>query len=82
MTTSNTLVRSGTNRREAACHRCGWTQPLAKVSRSEQLRLGADQRFRWLCDDCLTELTGAHELVTTAAASYEPEHAARHRSVA
>jgi hypothetical protein len=84
MTTSNTLVRSGTKHREAACHRCGWTQSLSKVSRNEQIRLGSDQKYGWLCDDCVADLTGSRELVpsSTAATHDVPSHAARTRSVA
>jgi hypothetical protein len=85
MTNSKTLVRSGTKRREAACHRCGWTQSLSKVSRNTQIQLGSAQKYGWLCDDCVADLTGSRELVpssSTAATHEVPSHAARTRSVA
>ena len=58
MTTSDSTENSS-QRREAACHRCGWNQPVRKIGRAERAQLGAGHQFRWLCDDCVRDLTSA-----------------------
>jgi hypothetical protein len=86
MTTANTLVRNGTHRREAPCHRCGWTQPLSRLDRREQLRLATTEHYRWLCDDCVTDLTATGSQQPVTAGKGTPDAAAtqlgRTRSVA
>lgn len=86
MTTSNTLVANKTHRRDAPCHRCGWTQPLLRIERREQVRLSSTERYRWLCDDCVRELTGAGVAEKVAVGAPDTEVAAaqhgRTRSVA
>jgi hypothetical protein len=78
--------------RQGACHNCGWTQPLRKVTGSEAALIRhnarSDPRFglRWLCEECIVDLTSAEQ------AQPVPAHAgafrllspvpARHRSVA
>ena len=52
MTTSDS-TENGSHQREAACHRCGWNQPVRKIGRAERAQLGAGHEFRWLCDDCV-----------------------------
>jgi hypothetical protein len=86
MTTSNTLVRNGTHRREAPCHRCGWTQPLSRLDRHQQISLATTERYRWLCDECVTDLTatGVEERVTVGGTRSDAvaAQAGRTRSVA
>jgi hypothetical protein len=43
-------------RRQAACHRCGWTQPLMRIGRHEQAASGVGHAYRWLCTDCVDDL--------------------------
>jgi hypothetical protein len=45
--------------RHADCHRCGWNQPLTRVTRRQRAEFHSKESFRWLCDDCLVELTAA-----------------------
>jgi hypothetical protein len=45
--------------RQAECHRCGWQQPLTKVSRQQRVQFGMDRSVRWVCDDCLIDLVSA-----------------------
>jgi hypothetical protein len=86
MTTSNTLVSNGTHRREAPCHRCGWTQPLSRLDRHQQISLATTERYRWLCDECVTDLTATGVEERVAAGKGTPDAAAtepgRTRSVA
>jgi hypothetical protein len=51
--------------RHGTCHRCGWDQPLRKVTGripAEFRRVSGDSlraRLRWLCDECVADLTTA-----------------------
>ena len=41
------------------CHRCGWTDAVAKVTRRQRALFGSDNRFRQLCDECASDLIAA-----------------------
>jgi len=45
--------------RQAECHRCGWLQPLTKVSRQQRVQFGMDRSVRWVCDECMIDLASA-----------------------
>jgi hypothetical protein len=84
MTTSDS-TENGSHQREAACHRCGWNQPVRKIGRAERAQLGAGHQFRWLCDDCVRDLSsgGTPERVKTGAVKASGnDQARRSRSVA
>jgi hypothetical protein len=78
--------------RQGACHNCGWTQTLRKVSGSEAALIRRDFRggprfgLRWLCEDCITDLTsvGQTQPAPVAAGAFRLRLPApsRHRSVA
>ena len=83
--------REGTHRRLGACHQCGWTQNLRKVTGEEAVVIrnssvtGPRSGLRWLCGDCITDLTTVHgdEPVPTHAGSLSLAAAyARHRAQA
>jgi hypothetical protein len=42
--------------RTADCHRCGWTQPLTKVTRQQRAHFSSGRSFRWLCSECVADL--------------------------
>jgi hypothetical protein len=44
-------------RRAGACHRCGWAQPLYKVGRSQRPLQHADRTCRWICADCIDDIS-------------------------
>jgi hypothetical protein len=52
--------------RQAECHRCGWLQPLAKVSRQQRVQFSMDRSVRWVCDECLIDLASAASPVAEA----------------
>jgi hypothetical protein len=56
----DTVLNSGSHRPIADCHRCGWKQELRRVGRRDRRVIGALQGHRWICDDCITDLTRAH----------------------
>jgi len=83
--------REQTHERRGDCHRCGWTQSLRRVTPEEALVIrsnsvtGPRSGLRWLCGDCITELTSVREDAPTAAATGPVGLAtayARHRSAA
>jgi len=91
MSVSEFVGQDRIHRRHGACRHCGWTDSLQKVTRHQaaelrrsghSLRLG----FRWICDDCLSDLTGADQQrpVTVGSGPDRNLSAApvRHRSVA
>jgi hypothetical protein len=85
MTTSDVMEANSANRRRAACHRCGWTQSLVKVTRAQRAQFGSELAYHWLCDECMAELTLAtsqKELVASAAAGSPDGDSRHHRSVA
>ena len=62
------LIRANnkTSHRLAACHRCGWDQPLTRVDGSNRGRLGSGHAYGWLCNECIGDLSagpGSGELV-------------------
>jgi len=40
------------------CHRCGWSQPVTKVSRAQAKQLHFGRHAAFLCDECITDLRG------------------------
>jgi hypothetical protein len=83
--TNSESTDNSSQRREAACHRCGWNQPVRKIGRAERAQLGAGHQFRWLCDDCVRDLSsaGKHEPAQTSAVKdSRNDQARRSRSVA
>lgn len=59
MKVSVITAKSRATHRQAACHRCGWDQPLTRVDGRNRGRLGSGRSFGWLCDDCIDDLSGA-----------------------
>jgi hypothetical protein len=54
------LVHAGhVHPRQAECHRCGWPQPLTKVSRHQRVQFSLDHSVRWVCDECMLDLAAA-----------------------
>jgi hypothetical protein len=54
------LVHAGhAHPRQAECHRCGWLQPLTKVSRQQRAEFSLDGSVRWICDECMIDLASA-----------------------
>jgi hypothetical protein len=54
------LVHAGhAHPRQAECHRCGWQQPLTKVSRQQRVEFSMDRSVRWICDECMIDLASA-----------------------
>jgi hypothetical protein len=70
--------------RRDACHRCGWTQELVKVDRRQRAQFSSAARYRWMCDECIDDLTAdqpvavASHGLSSALQRFLPEH----RSVA
>jgi len=63
MSVSEFVSQDGIHRRHGACQHCGWTDSVQKVTRhqaAEMRRHGHGLRFgfRWICDDCVNDLTG------------------------
>jgi hypothetical protein len=84
MTTTETTENSS-HRRQADCHRCGWNQSVRKIGRAEQAQLGTGNQFRWLCDDCVRDLSsvGTQDRANTSAVKDSASEQARSsRSVA
>lgn len=71
MTARHTTAGTRTSR-QAACHRCGWTRVLTRIGRKERALVGSGRSYRWLCDECLTDLT------VTGSGSRAEEGATRH----
>jgi hypothetical protein len=66
MSVSEFVSQDGIHRRHGACQHCGWTDSLQKATRrqaAEMRRSGHTLRlgFRWICDDCISDLTGADQ---------------------
>ena len=66
MSVSEFVSQDGIHRRHGACQHCGWTDSLQKVTRhqaAEMRRSGHGLRlgFRWICDDCISDLTAADQ---------------------
>jgi len=61
--------------RHAACHRCGWKQPLNKVSGGDRQRLGTGRRYHWLCDGCWADLllVGVQERTLRSREDHSPD---------
>jgi hypothetical protein len=65
--------------RQGPCHNCGWTQTLRKVSSDQAALIRRNARggprfgLRWLCEECVLDLTSADQLETV------PSHAGAHR---
>lgn len=80
MTTSDGMAEGAADRRRSACHRCGWTLPLVKITRARRAKLGSATAYHWLCDQCIADLTlsasSAEPVASTTVASR------RNRSVA
>jgi hypothetical protein len=84
MTTSES-TENGSHSREAACHRCGWNQPVRKIGRAERAQLGVGHEFGWLCDDCVRDLSSAgtrEPAQATAVKDSRDDQVRRSRSVA
>jgi hypothetical protein len=47
--------------REGDCHRCGWTQPLTKITRQQRAEFSGNHSYRWLCAECVVDLQAAPE---------------------
>lgn len=47
--------------RQGDCHRCGWTQPLTKVTRRQRAEFTSGTSFRWLCAECVADLQASPE---------------------
>jgi len=67
--------------RQGPCQNCGWNQSLHKVTGPEAALIRHNSRFgprfglRWLCEECVIDLTSGEHV--------QPEPAqVRHRSVA
>ena len=66
MSVSEFVGQDGNHRRHGACQHCGWTDSLQKVTRHQAAQMrhgGLSLRFgfRWLCDDCISDLSGANQ---------------------
>jgi len=80
------------NLRQGACHSCGWTQSLRKVTGPEAALIRRNARgaprfgLRWLCQDCIADLSsaeqGQHVPALAGAFRLLSPAPARHRSVA
>jgi hypothetical protein len=75
-----------THSRRGACHRCGWTDGLTKVTRQRRALLGSGEHFRLLCDDCVTDLLASADSprlpARTRSAVVHPLRREAYRSVA
>jgi hypothetical protein len=87
--TLDRVAPSRVHGRRDACHRCGWTQELAKVDRKLRAQFSSVAHFRWLCDECIDDLTAEQPVpvethgLTSALQRFLPEHRSpEHRSVA
>src|ERR1700678_2637046 len=61
------LVHAGhAHPRQAECHRCGWLQPLTRVSRQQRVEFSMDRSVRWVCDECMIDLASAASPATEA----------------
>ena len=89
---ANQFEHQDCNFRQGACHSCGWTQSLRKVTGSQaalfrrNARGGPRVGLRWLCEDCFVDLSSAEQgqpvpHLAGALRLLSPA-AARHRSVA
>lgn len=76
---------TGTRRRVADCHRCGWRLELRRMDRPHSLvasLLGLGRP--WLCEECIADLEGTGEVTRRdpAFARDEADAASSHRFVA
>jgi len=91
MSVSEFVGQDGIHRRRGACQHCGWTDSLQRVTRHQAAEMrhgghGLRFGFRWICDDCMSDLAGADQerRVTVSSELVRPVSAspAGHRSVA
>ena len=91
MSVSEFVSQDGIHRRQGTCQHCGWTDSLQKATRpqaAEMRRRGHSLHFgfRWICDDCLSDLTGADQerraAVSSGTGRLVSASPAGHRSVA
>jgi len=68
----------------ADCHRCGWRQELHHVSARSRRSNESLKGYRWICDDCMADLTSVApaQAVATGSAQQPLVLQATHRSVA
>ena len=62
----------GPRRPRGQCQRCGWTDALRKVRRHHRSALGADRHMRFLCDECIGDLSAAAEVPRRAGPASSP----------
>jgi len=68
--------------RFGACHRCGWTQHLEKVNHSRRGMLHADRTCRWVCAECIHDLSASAPIHVPSGFGIGNDHAKHHRSAA
>jgi hypothetical protein len=59
MNTAELVPTGHAHPRQAECHRCGWQQPLTKVSRQQRIEFSLDRSVRWVCDECMIDVASA-----------------------
>jgi len=74
---------AGSHERLGACHSCGWSLPLARVSRAQRAEGDRDHSGRWMCAECIGGLTArADQDLVPAGQSAGHSDPVGHRSVA